>query len=234
MKITVLGTGMVGQKLAGRLAGLGHDVAVGTRDVQQTMARTEPDSMGHPPYAAWQDDHPQVRLLPYPEAGAHGEAIVNATGGTVSLQALEAVGAPNLTGKAVIDLALPLDFSEGMPPRLTIANTDSLGEQIQRAYPGARVVKTLNTTFVNVMVEPGLLPSQTNLFLAGDDADAKQTAKGLLQEFGWPQASIIDLGGIQTARACEMYAQMYFTLVNVLGTFELNIAVVSRKTTDVK
>ncbi len=81
--------------------------------------------------------------MPSSEAGAHGELIVNATAGASSLAALEAVGAANLAGKVVIDIALPLDFSQGMPPLHLVANTDSLGEQIQRAFPDARVVKTL-------------------------------------------------------------------------------------------
>jgi predicted dinucleotide-binding enzyme len=76
------------------------------------------------------------------------------------MAALEAVGAANLAGKVVVDLALPLDFSPGMPPRLFVANTDSLGEQIQRAFPDARVVKTLNTVFVDVMVEPARVPGR--------------------------------------------------------------------------
>ena len=226
MKIAVLGTGMVGQKLAGRLAGLGHDVVVGTRDVQQTLARTEPDAFGHPPYAEWQRANPVVRLVPFPEAGAHGELVINATAGAVSLEALEATGAENLAGKVLLDPALPLDFSEGMPPKLLVANTDSLGEQVQRAFPDARVVKALNTSFMEVMVEPTLLPGRHNLFLAGDDSDAKETAKGLLREFGWPDDAIVDLGGIVAARATEMYMRLYFTLVGVLDTFHFNIAIV--------
>ncbi len=122
-----------------------------------------------------------------------------------SLQALDLVGSTNLAGKVLIDLALPLDFSVGMPPRLLVASTDSLGEQIQRAYPDAKVVKTLNTVFVDVMIEPGRVPGRHNLFVAGDDTDAKTTAKRLLADLGWPDDDIIDLGGITAARATEMY-----------------------------
>lgn len=124
MRIAVIGTGMVGQALAGRLAGLGHDLVVGTRDVEQTLARTEPDMMGNPPYAVWQQDHPHVRLTRFAEAGAHGEIVVNASAGANSLQALELVGAENLAGKVLIDLAIPLDLSQGMPPSLLIAGAD--------------------------------------------------------------------------------------------------------------
>jgi 8-hydroxy-5-deazaflavin:NADPH oxidoreductase len=230
MNITVLGTGNVGRVLAGKLLELGHDLAIGTRDPQATLARTDPDGMGNPPYRDWQQTHHEAQLLPFAQAGAFGNIVINAIGGDVALAALDAAGASSLAGKLLIDLALPLDFSHGMPPRLTIANTDSLGEQIQRTYPDARVVKTLNTTFCNVMVNPGLLAQQTNLFLAGDDTDAKTTAAGLVQQFGWPAHSLIDLGGIEAARACEMYMQLYFTLADRLGTFELNINIVTRNT----
>jgi predicted dinucleotide-binding enzyme len=228
MKISVLGTGMVGRALAGRLAGLGHDVVVGTRDVSQTLARTAPDAMGTPLYAEWQQANPHVRLVPFPEAGAHGELVVNATVGASSLAALEATGADNLAGKVVLDLALPLDFSQGMPPSLLYANTDSLGERIQLAFPGARVVKTLSTVFKDVMIEPGRVPGLHHVFVAGDDAGAKDSIKGLLSAFGWPEAAIVDLGGIRAARAVEMYMPLYFTLAGLLGTYDFNIAITTR------
>ncbi|BDG10087.1 NADPH-dependent F420 reductase [Anaeromyxobacter paludicola] len=225
MKIAVIGTGMVGRALAGRLGGLGHDVVVGTRHVDQTLQRTERDAMGTPPYREWQRAHPAVRLATFPEAGAHGELVVNATAGAVSLSALEAVGKTHLAGKVLLDLAVPLDLSHGMPPRLLFANTDSLGEQIQRAFPDARVVKTLNTVFTEVMIDPRRVPGQHNIFVAGEDAAAKLTVEGLLRELGWPKEAIIDLGGIQTARGTEMYMQLYFILAEKFG-FDFNMAVV--------
>ena len=126
----------------------------------------------------------------------------------------------------LVDLAIPLDFSEGMPPQLLCANTDSLGEQIRRACPDARVVKTLNTVFKDVMVEPARVPGRHNVFVAGEDSGAKDIVKDLIGEFGWPQEAIVDLGGIRAARATEMYMALYFNLVDVLGTFEFNIAVI--------
>ena len=226
MKIAVIGTGMVGRALAGRLAGLGHDVVIGTREVEQTLARTERDRMGTPPYSEWQRANPAVRLLRLREAGAHAGLVVNATAGAVSLAALQAVGTTNLAGKVLLDLALPLDLSQGMPPRLLFANSDSLGEQIQRAFPESRVVKTLNTVFFQVMIEPGRVPGPHHIFVAGDDDAAKATTKELLRGFGWPEETIIDLGGIGSARATEMYMQLYFILAGKLGTFDFNIAVV--------
>jgi 8-hydroxy-5-deazaflavin:NADPH oxidoreductase len=224
MKITVLGTGMVGRALAVRLAEVRHDVVVGTRDVQQTLARTQPDASGSEPYATWQQSHPDVRLAAFPEAGAQAEVIVNATHGAASLDALKAVGADNLAGKVLFDLAVPLDLSQGMPPRLTIAHTDSLGEQIQREFPAARVVKSLNTVFKDVMVDPARVPGEHTLFVAGNEPEAKDTVKEILGQFGWPAERIIDLGDITAARSTEMYMQLYFNLADRLGTFDFNVA----------
>lgn len=226
MKIAVIGTGGVGRTLAAALAGLGHEVAIGTRSVENTLANTEPDVFGNPPYAQWQQDHQDIALLPFAEAGAFGEVVLNATNGANSLAALEAVGTEHLAGKVLLDLALPLDLSQGMPPTLTVANTDSLGEQIQRAFPEAKVVKSLNSVAFPVMVDPSRVPGEHDLFVAGDDEDAKQTVIGLLEGFGWPTASIIDLGGIAGARGAEMYSRLYFTLAGVLDTFDFNIKVV--------
>jgi hypothetical protein len=228
MKIAVLGTGAVGRTLAGKLDQLDHDVVIGTRDVDQTLARTEPAGHGHVSYAEWQQTHPAVRLLPFPEAGAHGDVVLNATAGANSLAALEAVGSENLAGKVLLDLALPLDLSQGIPPEFTIGTSDSLGELIQRTFPDARVVKSLNTVFMDVMVEPSRIPGQHNLFIAGDDNAAKETVTSLLLEFGWPEDAVLDLGGIRGARGAESYSQLYFLLVGTLGTFDFNIAVVRK------
>lgn len=229
MKITVLGTGMVGRILAAKLDELGHDVAIGTRDPEATLARSDWSRTGDldtPPYAVWQQDHPDVRLLPFPDAGAHGEIVLNATHGAVSLDALELVTAENLAGKVLLDLALPLNFSAGFPPTLTVSNTDSLGERTQRAYPATKVVKSPTSVFCQVMVDPARIPGQHSIFVAGDDEDAKETVTGLLESFGWPGSAVIDLGGIAGSRAVEMYSRLYFTLVDALGTFEINIDVV--------
>lgn len=227
MKIAVLGTGMVGRALAKRFAGLGHDVVVGTRDVAATLAKTEPSGMGTAPFAQWHQQNPEIAPVDLAKAGTHAEVFVNATAGASGLSALQSVGETNLADKILIDLALPLDFSKGMPPTLTIPTNDSLGERIQRAFPNARVVKTLNTMFVEVMVDPARIPGNHNIFVVGNDTQAKTTVKGLLGEFGWPEASMIDLGGIDAARATELYMQLYFTLVGALGgTFDFNIAVV--------
>jgi len=154
MRFAILGTGVVGKTMATRLAGLGHDVMVGTRDTQVTLSRTDPDQYGNPPFSAWQQEHPEVKLETFGDAAAHGEMVLNATAGAVSLEALEQAGEENLNGKILIDISNPLDFSKGMPPTLWVSNTDSLGEQIQRRFPEARVVKTLHTMNAYLMVDP--------------------------------------------------------------------------------
>lgn len=219
MKIAIIGTGMVGRGLAARLAGLGHDVAIGTRDVDDTLARTTP------PYAQWQQENPRVRLLTLSDAGEHGEVIINAANGQNALAALEGVGAGPLAGKVLLDLALPLDLSEGFPPTLTISNTDSLGEQIQRAFLDTRVVTSLTSVYYQVMIDPTRVPGPHSIFVAGDDSDAKRVVEEILRDFGWPTDSIIDLGDISGARGVEMYARLFFTLYNAFESFDFNIHV---------
>lgn len=224
MKIAVLGTGMVGQALAGRLFELGHDVVVGTRDPEATLARTEPDGMGNPPFSAWQEQHPAIGLATFADAAAAGELIVNATGGTATLSVLEQAGADNLAGKVLIDISNPLDFSNGFPPTLFVKDTDSLGEQVQRAFPEVKVVKTLNTLNANLMVRPKDLGAESTIFVSGDDAAAKATATELLASFG--HTDVIDLGDISTARGTEMLLPVWLRLMGALGTPLFNFKIV--------
>ncbi len=226
MKIAVFGTGMVGQALAGRLSELGHEVTVGTRDVEATLARTEPDYLGNPPFAVWQEAHPRLGLKTAGDAAANAELIVNATNGAGSIAMLELAGEENLAGKVLIDIANPLDFSQGRPPSLFVSNTDSLGEQIQRRFPQARVVKALNTMNCQVMVDPSRVPGAHDVFLCGEDAKAKRQVVDLLESFGWPAARIRDLGGISSARGTEMYVALWLRLWGTVGTGDFNIALV--------
>jgi predicted dinucleotide-binding enzyme len=135
-------------------------------------------------------------------------------------------GEDNLAGKVLIDIANPLDFSQGRPPSLFVSNTDSLGEQIQRRFPQTRVVKALNTMNCEVMVDPGKVPAKHDVFLCSEDADAKRQVGELLQSFGWPAERIRDLGGIASARGTEMYVALWLRLWGALGTGYFNIAVV--------
>jgi predicted dinucleotide-binding enzyme len=226
MNIGVLGTGVVGQAFAAKLTELGHDVMVGTRDVARTLAHAEPGMYGNPPFSVWQTHNPTVKLGAFAQAAAHGEILINATAGTTSLEALKAVGEANLDGKILMDIANPLDFSKGMPPSLTVCNTDSLGEQIQRAFPAVKVVKTLNTTNAQLMVNPRLLADgDHHAFVSGNDAQAKAQVIDLLKNgFGWKH--VIDLGDITTARGTEMLLPVWVRLFGALQTPLFNFKIV--------
>jgi 8-hydroxy-5-deazaflavin:NADPH oxidoreductase len=214
MNIGVLGTGVVGRTFASRLVEVGHTVALGTRDPAAAPAVAWLASVGLARGA---------RIGTFAEAAAHGALIVNATSGAASIAALKLAGERNLHGKVLLDLANPLEFSQG-GPALSVVNTDSLGEQIQRSFPDVKVVKSLNTVNVEVMVHPARLGDEHVAFVAGEDAEAKATVADLLRSFGWK--SILDLGGIEAARGMEMYLPLWITLGGVLGTSAFNLRLV--------
>lgn len=224
MQIAVLGTGTVGRTMAGALAGLGHEIVIGTRDPKATLARTEPDSMGAAPFSTWLQEHPHVHLAAYADVAAGAELVVNATEGASSLAALAAAGAENLADKILVDISNPLDFSHGMPPTLNPVNTDSLGEQIQRKFPDAKVVKTLNTMNASLMVDPGRAAGgDHSVFVSGNDADAKHEVVTLLKSLG--HQDVIDLGDITTARGTEMLLPVWIRLWGALGTANFNFKI---------
>jgi predicted dinucleotide-binding enzyme len=206
MKIGILGTGMVGETIGTKLVQLEHEVKIGSRTADNPKAH------------AWaQANGSQASHGTFADAAAFGEILFNCTAGVHSLEALEMAGAAHLRGKILVDVANPLDFSQGMPPTLAFCNTDSLGERIQRAFPETRVVKTLNTVNCNVMVNPALVGGEHDMFVCGNDAEAKATVTRILKEwFGWP--SVIDLGDIRAARATEMMLPVWIALWGVLGT----------------
>ncbi|QNN54427.1 NADPH-dependent F420 reductase [Nocardioides mesophilus] len=213
MKIAVLGTGSAGRALAGRLAELGHTVSLGTRDPDVTRARPE------------HTDLPGVRLATFADAASGAEVVVNATNGAATLDVLAAVGEENLAGTVLVDVANPLDFSAGFPPSLSVKDTDSLGEQVQRAFPVARVVKSLNTMNAALMVHPERIGGGDHtVFVAGDDADAKAVVTGLLTELG--HTDVLDLGGLSAARGTEMLLPLWLRIMQALGTAEFQIKVV--------
>jgi hypothetical protein len=224
MRIAVLGTGMVGQALAGRLDELGHDVAVGTRDPVVTMARTDPDAMGTPAFGEG-PRHPSVRIASMADAVEGTDLVVNATSGAVALAALGEAGADRLAGTVVLDISNPLDFSRGFPPTLFVKDSDSLGEQIQAAFPAAKVVKSLNTLTAALMVNPRqLADGDHSVFVSGNDAEAKALVTDLLRSFG--HTDVIDLGDISTCRGTEMLMPLWLRLMGTLGTGMFNIKVV--------
>jgi predicted dinucleotide-binding enzyme len=215
MNIGILGTGTVGKTFGTRLVDLGHNVMMGSRT---------PDN---PNAEAW------VRLTgkslashgTYADAAKFGEILFNCTAGRGSLSALESIKHSDLYNKVLIDVANPLDYSRGAPPTLTVCNTDSLAEQIQREFKLLRVVKALNNMNVEVSVNPKQVPGPHDVFICGNDADAKATVTIVLTEwFGWD--SVIDLGDISAARGMEMILPLWISLRGKLGTnlFNFHIA----------
>ena len=211
MKMGVLGSGMVGQAISARLVELGHEVMIGTRDSNKL--------------SEWHASHMDVKIGSFAEAAAHSELVFNATNGASTLLALAMAGESNLNGKVLVDISNPLDFSKGMPPSLFVTNTDSLGEQIQRVFPGVKVVKTLNTVTAPLMVNPqAVAGGDHHLFICGDDQTAREEVARLLKSFGWAQ--IIDLGDITNARATEAILQLWIRLRGKLGTGMFNFKIV--------
>lgn len=215
MRIGVLGTGQVGRTLATRLAELGHDVKMGSRDPANPRAVEWAETAGA-----------RGSTGAFADAAEFGEVVVNATAGAASLRVLESAGADHLGDKVLLDVSNPLAGVSGGSLQLSVVNSDSLAEQIQREFPATRVVKALNTVNAAVMVNPGRLPGPHTIFMAGDDSGAKDVVRGLLGELGWPDAEIIDLGGLAGARGMEMYLPLWLATMQAIGTAEFNIHVV--------
>jgi 8-hydroxy-5-deazaflavin:NADPH oxidoreductase len=204
---------MVGRTIAGKLVAVGHEAKMGSREAGNEKA------------VAWVAEAGEgASEGSFADAAGFGEVVVNATAGAHSLEALEAAGADNLRGKVLIDIGNALAGTQ--PPTLTVSNTDSLGEQIQRAFPDALVVKALNTMNAGVMVAPDSLGETTNAFICGDDAGAKAQVTELLESFGWLSGDIIDLGDISAARGMEMYLMFWLQLMFAGGTAQFNIRIV--------
>ncbi len=227
MKVSILGTGMVGQTLAAALASKGHEVMMGTRDVAKSLASTELSGYGLPSFGVWHKDHGGIRVGSFAEAAHFGDVLVNASSGGVSLQVLGLANAGGVGNKVLIDVANDLDFSKGMPPvsRTVDSAGTGLAETIQAAYPNLRVVKTLNTMSAAVMVHPGLVAGgNSTVFMSGNDADAKATVRGILQAFGWND--IMDLGDITSSRAVEMLMPIWLKVWGVMGQTPYNFKIV--------
>lgn len=217
MKIAVLGTGTVGATIGSKLIELGHEVMMGSRTRDNEKAK------------AWIDQHPKgAQAGTFKDAAAYGEIIFNCTSGKNTIEALTLAGADQLNGKIIIDLTNPLDFSNGMPPSLTIVNTYSLAETIQDAFPLAKVVKTLNTMWCGLMVNPNMLAGGDHqVFMSGNDASAKAVVKAMLMSFGWKENHILDLGDISTARGTEMYLPLWLRIYGAIGKGAFNIKIIS-------
>jgi len=230
MNIGILGTGMVAQTIAPKLVELGHVVMIGTRNVEATLSNTSPNQYGMPPFSEWYKNLKDIDIGTFPDTAAFGEVLMNCTSGGASLDALKSCSEKNLKEKILIDLANPLDFSKGFPPSLSVCNTDSLGEQIQRAFPELKVVKALNTLNASLMINPSLIPADHNLFICGNDEAAKVTVVNLLKEFRWKEKNIIDLGDITNARATEMLLPIWIRLYGKYKTPLFNFTMTFGKT----
>jgi 8-hydroxy-5-deazaflavin:NADPH oxidoreductase len=216
MKIAVLGTGMVGNAIATKLVNVGQKVMMGSRTAKSDAGQEWLRSVSG-----------EAQIGTFADAAAFGETVFDCTNGANSIAALRSAGATNLRGKILIHVGNPLDTSKGMPPSLTVCNTDSLGEQVQREFPDARVVKALNTVNCEIMIAPSRVPGDHELFICGNDAAAKREVTNRLFEwFGWKPVNIIDLGDISNSRGTEMFLALWVRLWGALGTPHFNIHVV--------
>ncbi|MGH9316806.1 MAG: NADPH-dependent F420 reductase [Thermoanaerobaculia bacterium] len=213
MKIGVLGTGMVGTALAGKLVSLGHEVKMGAREAGNEKARSWVAAAGKGGSSGT-----------FADAAAFGEIVFNCTAGAAALDALRAARAANLRGKVLVDVSNPLDFSKGMPPTLFTGSGDSLGERIQREFADAKVVKALNTVNASVMTDPKRVGGESDVFVCGNDAQAKERVAALLREFGWSR--VIDLGDITASRGTEAYVLLSLRMWGALKTTDFNLRIV--------
>lgn len=230
MNIGIIGSGQVAQTLGDKLLDLGHRVTISTRDA--TVAKDRGDWGVIPSANEWVagqhgKGHGDAAAGSFAIAAAFGDLLINATAGVASLEALGAAERSDIEGKILVDLSNPLDFSQGMPPSLAFCNTESLGERIQAAFPAARVVKSLNTTNAQVMVDPRQLTEPTAMFVSGNDQEAKDWVHHELLErwFGWEQ--VLDLGDIGAARGLEMWMPLWLRLWGAAGTGAFNIRLVA-------
>ncbi len=225
MKIAILGTGMVGRTIAVKLSQLGHKVTIGTRDTKATLSNEKGDAYGNPSFKDWRKNHSDIGLETFRDAAKEAEIVFNCTSGMASMTVLNLAGKDTLDEKILVDIANPLDFSNGMPPSLNPVNTDSLGEQIQNQFPDVKVVKTLNTMNALLMVDPSRIKGDHNVFICGNDEGARKKVSEILNSFGWSNSQIIDLGDITAARGTEMLLPVWLRLMNTFGTPEFNFCI---------
>lgn len=217
MKIAVLGTGNVGDTIGSKLIEVGHIVMMGSRTADNEKAK-----------AFVAKHNGKARAGTFTDAAAFGEIIFNCTAGVGSIEALKMAGEKNLNGKIIVDIANPLDFSKGMPPSLAICNTNSLGEEIQKTFPQAKVVKALNTMWCGLMVNPTMINGgDHHTFVSGNDTGAKEEVKKILKSFGWADKNILDLGDITKARGTEMYLPLWLSIYRATNNGAFNIKIIS-------
>ncbi len=222
MKIAILGTGNVGQTYASKFIELGHEVMMGTRNPDDTLKKEK--------FLEWHTANPKVQLAKFVDTVAFGEIIVNALQGAASIDVVKSISSSLFDTKILLDVSNPLDFSKGFPPTLIegLTNTNSLGEEIQKTLPNAKVVKTLSTMWCGIMVNPKMIANgDHNAFIAGNDLEAKNKIKELMASFGWAVNNILDLGDISKARGVEMYLPLWLSIFGATNNGAFNIKIVS-------
>ena len=211
MKIGILGTGDVGQALGIGFTKLGHDVKMGSRDPHQEKVKAWVNKAGAKASAGT-----------FAEAAAFGEMAVLCTIWTGAENAIRLADPANLAGKVVIDTVNPLDFSGGIPPKLAVGHTDSAGERIQRWLPHSQVVKAFNIVGSAHMFKPEFPGGPPDMFICGNDEQAKAAVTDLLKTFGW---AVIDIGDMECARYLEPLAMVwirhFFRVNSVNHAFKL-------------
>ena len=212
MKIGILGTGMVGEALGTKLVQLGHEVKMGSRAANNESATRWAAKNGG-----------RASQGTFADAGGLGEMAFLCLKGDVELDVVRAVG-DGLKGRIVVDVSNPLDFSKGMPPTLLFCNTTSLGEEVQKALPSAKVVKTLNIVNCEVMIDPGKSGDQPTMLICGNDTAAKSKVVELLKNFGW--RDVLDLGDITKSRGTEMLLPLWLNLMGTLGHVHFGFKIV--------
>lgn len=220
MRIGIIGSGVVAQTLGTKLAELGYEVFLGTRDPKKLDEKKNMAGTLNEWLAATKG---KARVVTFQEAAAQGELLINATHGQASVEALKMAGADKVGAKTLIDTSNELDFSKGYPVVLA-SPTRSVSQTLQTTFPNLRVVKSLNTIAAPLMVAPKTLKDGDHtIFMAGDDAGAKGQVAGLLREFGW--TDILDLGGIAAAIGPEMLMAMWVHLYMSMKNGMINIKV---------
>ena len=207
MKIGIFGTGGVGRTLAAKFVSDGNEVIIGTRNVEETLAKSQPDGMGSPPYKEWRKNNPNVKLGTFADTAKFGEIIILATFGDATKNAIDLAGKENFSNKIVVDATNPLDFSKGVPPGFTVTLGNSLGEQIQRHISQAKVVKAFNTIGGHIMVSPKRGEGDPDFFLAGNNESAKDQVSAIAQKWGWK--NVVDLGDISKSYWLEAFAMIW-------------------------
>jgi 8-hydroxy-5-deazaflavin:NADPH oxidoreductase len=219
MKIGILGTGVVGETIGSKLIELGHSVMMGSR------------SDDNPKAIAFVETHNRNQAFAgtFSDAAYFGKLIINCTKGEATIDVLKSTG-DRINNKILIDIANPLDFSNGMPPSLipALSNTNSLGEEIQKKFPQIKVVKTLNTMWCGLMVNPMMINNGDHVnYICGNDEDAKKFVISILSEFGWKKENILDLGDISNSRGTEAVLPIWLRIWGATKNGAFNFKIVS-------